>query len=446
LSSTTLRASAPATSFADLGLSEGIVKALAAKGITTPLPIQAATIVEALAGRDVAGKAPTGSGKTLAFALPIATTVEHAAPRRPRALVLAPTRELAAQIAVEMAPMLAVRHRSCFAFYGGVGYEPQRKALRRGVDVVVACPGRLEDLIDRGDLRLSDVDIVVVDEADRMADMGFLPAVRRILDATSPTRQTLLFSATLDGDVDVLVRSYQRDPVRHEVQAPADDHSLVTHRFHDVAHADRVDFCAELLRDHESAVVFVRTKHGADRLARQLTNAGVSAAPIHGGRTQSQRERTLAAFRAGKRKALVATDVAARGIHIDDVSCVVHYDLPPDPKDYVHRSGRTGRAGASGSVDAFVTPETRSTAVALLRSLDIAIGGTAGNTGSPAGSRGTQAKGATRGTDGAQRRRRGSGRSPNAGQNGQARGTAGRQARRRHQSGGAGQQKRTAHR
>lgn len=447
LSTTPLRANAPALSFADLGLSEGIVQALAAKGITTPLPIQAATIVEALAGRDVAGKAPTGSGKTLAFALPIATTVERATPRRPRALVLAPTRELAAQIAVEMAPMLAVRRRSCFAFYGGVGYEPQRKALRRGVDVVVACPGRLEDLIERGDLRLSDVDIVVVDEADRMADMGFLPAVRRILDATSPTRQTLLFSATLDGDVDVLVRSYQRDPVRHEVQAAADDHSRVTHRFHDVAPGDRVDFCAELLAGHESAVVFVRTKHGADRLARQLTNAGVSAAPIHGGRSQAQRERTLAAFRAGKRKALVATDVAARGIHIDDVSCVVHYDLPPDPKDYVHRSGRTGRAGASGSVDAFVTPETRSTAVALRRSLDLDIGGTAGHTGPSSGGPGTQSKGANRGANSNPRRRRTSGRSPNAGQNGQARGTGVRQARRRHQAGGAGQQqKRSAHR
>jgi superfamily II DNA/RNA helicase len=377
LSSTLLCADEAPAPFAALGLPDAVVRVLRKRGITSPLPIQAATIVDALAGRDVAGKAPTGSGKTLAFALPMAASVGRGAPRRPRGLVLVPTRELAGQIATELAPVLAACERSGHAFYGGVGFGPQRHALRRGVDVAVACPGRLEDLVARGDLSLSDVEIVVVDEADRMADMGFLPAVRRILDAATARRQTLLFSATLDGAVDVLVRAYQRQPVRHEVEAEAHDHARVTHRFHEVAAPDRVALCAHLLRDRGSAVVFVRTKHGADRLARQLAAAGVAADAIHGGRSQAQRERTLAAFRAGKCQALVATDVAARGIHVDDVSCVIHYDLPPDPKDYVHRSGRTARAGSVGSVDAFVTPDTRATAAALRRALDIVIEGAA---------------------------------------------------------------------
>ncbi|HUO47249.1 MAG TPA: DEAD/DEAH box helicase [Acidimicrobiales bacterium] len=440
LSSTFLGADAPASSFDALGLPDAMVRALRARGIVTPLPIQAATISDVLAGRDVAGKAPTGSGKTLAFGLPLATAVGRGAPRRPRALVLAPTRELAAQIVAELAPLLATRSRTCHPFYGGVGFGPQRQALRRGVDVAVACPGRLEDLIGRGDLSLSDVEIVVVDEADRMADMGFLPAVRRILDATTARRQTLLFSATLDGAVDVLVRSYQRTPVRHEVEAQSDDHSRVTHRFHDVAHADRIGLCADLLRDRDSAVVFVRTKHGADRVARQLTAAGVGADVIHGGRSQSQRERSLAAFRAGKRQALVATDVAARGIHVDDVSCVIHYDLPPDPKDYVHRSGRTGRAGATGFVDAFVTPDTRTTAAALRRALDIEIAGTAGvptraaQSGTRSGTRSdTRSGGPTPGGSGARARRHGSGspsRSKGSGQGAGGRGAAARRRRR----------------
>ena len=365
----------PTTSFAGLGLPESMVKVLTKRGITSPLPIQAATIADALEGRDVLGMAPTGAGKTLAFALPLAASVERGKPRRPRGLVLAPTRELAAQICAEMAPFLATRGLRCHPFYGGVGFAGQRQALRRGVDVAVACPGRLEDLMGSGDIALGDVDFVVVDEADRMADMGFLPAVRRIVDETSQRRQTLLFSATLDREVDVLVRRYQREPVRHEVAAVAGEEGRATHRFESVAHADRVTACAAIVSGERSSIVFVRTKHGADRLARQLSRGGLTAAAIHGGRSQSQRERTLAAFRSGRVQALVATDVAARGIHVDDVACVVHFDLPADAKDYVHRSGRTARAGAEGAVVSLVTPEQHQAAAALRRALDIEISG-----------------------------------------------------------------------
>jgi superfamily II DNA/RNA helicase len=374
----TVNAHAPAASFAELGVPADLCARLAERNIVTPLPIQAATIVDALAGRDVSGKAPTGSGKTLAFALPIALLVQRGRPRRPRALILAPTRELAAQIEAELRPLLAARSRRAHSFYGGVGFGPQRNALRRGVDVVVACPGRLEDLMRMGEVDLRDVDMVVVDEADRMADMGFLPSVRRILDATSSDRQTMLFSATLDGAVDVLVQRYQNDPVRHEVESEEEDLSRVSHHFETVDHAARAERCAEIAGSHVSSIVFVRTKHGADRLARQLGNRGLATAAIHGGRSQAQRDRALAAFRAGRVSTLVATDVAARGVHVDDVSCVIHFDLPADSKDYVHRSGRTARAGAEGAVVALVTPEQNGAAAALRRSLDLEIGGSAG--------------------------------------------------------------------
>jgi superfamily II DNA/RNA helicase len=370
-------AQALASSFTDLGLPHPIVRVLEGKNLMTPLPIQAATITDALAGHDVAGKAPTGSGKTLAFSLPMAASIGRGAPRRPRGLVLAPTRELAAQIAGELKPLLAARSRTVHAVYGGVGFGPQLQALRRGVDVIVACPGRLGDLLDQGALTLSAVDYVVIDEADRMADMGFLPAVRRILETTRTERQTLIFSATLDGAVDVFVNSYQCNPIRHEIQS-IDEQPVVTHRFHEVGHSERVALCVTLLRDRESAIVFVRTKHGADRVARQLAAAGVPTAALHGGHSQAQRERTLARFRAGRCRALVATDLVARGIHVDGVASVIHFDLPPDPKDYVHRSGRTGRAGVPGLVDGFVTPDTRSTAAALYRDLGLEIEGTAG--------------------------------------------------------------------
>jgi superfamily II DNA/RNA helicase len=362
------------TSFAELGLPQSLVHVLRRRGITLPLPIQAAVIPDVLAGRDVSGKAPTGSGKTLAFALPIAATLERSGPKRPRGLVLVPTRELASQIAVEMGPLLAARSLTAYPFYGGVKFSGQRNALRKGVDVAVACPGRLLDLMSTGELDLSDIEVVVVDEADRMADMGFLPVVRRILDTTPAGRQTLLFSATLDGDVHVLARRYQRQPVRHEV-AEREEPSRALHEFRAVASADRAALCAELVLAPGSSVVFVRTKQGADRVARQLKSAGAAAAAIHGDRSQAQRERTLADFRAGKVQALVATDVAARGIHVDDVARVIHYDLPADIKDYVHRSGRTARAGATGNVIAFVTPEKRQLGASLQSGLQLVDNG-----------------------------------------------------------------------
>jgi len=249
---------------------------------------------------------------------------------------------------------------------------PQLKILRRGVDVAVACPGRLADLVRRGNVKLDEVEIVVIDEADRMADMGFLPDVRRLLDMVREDRQTLLFSATLDGDVDVLIRNYQRDPVRCEVVDDADAADRTTHLFVHTKREERVSMSADLISTHGSAIVFCRTKHGTDRVAAQLQRAGVTAAPIHGGRSQAQRDKALALFQAGKVSALVATDVAARGIHVDAVGCVVHFDLPGDVKDYVHRSGRTGRAGADGMVVSLVTDTDVAKARALQKDLSLA--------------------------------------------------------------------------
>jgi superfamily II DNA/RNA helicase len=343
------------TSFTDLGVPAETAAALAVRGITEPFPIQALTIPAALTGRDVCGRAPTGSGKTLAFGIPLAHRVKRGHPGRPSALVLAPTRELAAQIHDELKRLGGGRGHKVASFYGGVGFGPQLEALRRGVDVAVGCPGRLADLVRRGDLKLDGVAFVVVDEADRMADMGFLPEVRRILDMVRPDRQTLLFSATLDGDVDVLISRYQHDPVRCEVAEDDDAGARTSHHFLDTTREARVAKTAELIEHHGPTVVFCRTKHGADRVAAQLQRAGVSAVAIHGGRSQAQRDRALASFAAGRSKALVATDVMARGIHVDDVGCVVHFDVAGDHKDYVHRSGRTGRAGAGGVVVSLVT-------------------------------------------------------------------------------------------
>ncbi|MCU1448407.1 MAG: helicase, superfamily, partial [Acidimicrobiales bacterium] len=304
------------TTFASLGVADDLCARLTKNGRTEPFPIQADAIPPALAGKDVCGRAPTGSGKTLGFGLPIAQRVARARPGRPRALILAPTRELAAQIETELRPLLAERKRYVASFYGGVGFGPQLKALRRGVDVAVGCPGRTADLVRRGDLILSDVDIVVIDEADRMADMGFLPEVRRLLDGVQPQRQTLLFSATLDGDVDVLVRNYQRNPVRCEVAPPEKQDDRTVHHFVDTVREKRVDLTRDLVVEHGPTIVFCRTKRGADRVAQQLTKVGVSSVAIHGDRSQGQRERALASFQAGRVKALVATDVAARGIHV----------------------------------------------------------------------------------------------------------------------------------
>ena len=282
--------------------------------------------------------------------------IEKAAPRRPKGLVLVPTRELASQVQDQLMALCWGTKTEVLAIYGGAGMERQMRALGKGVEIVVATPGRLKDLLERGSLRLDDVNLVVIDEADRMADMGFLPEVRRLLDLTNKKRQTMLFSATLDGDVDVLVRNYQTNPAHHEAES-IEEQGEVTHRFWSVSHADRIEVATAIVERSWPAIVFSRTRHGAERLSKQLNKAGVRAEAIHGDRSQSQRERALAAFGRGDVHVLVATDVAARGIHVDGVACVLQFDPPATDKDYVHRSGRTGRAGEPGTVITFVPPE-----------------------------------------------------------------------------------------
>ena len=362
------------TSFADLGVPAPIVASLADRGITAPFPIQALTLADTLAGRDVSGKAPTGSGKTLAFGIPLVVNCDRAERRRPRGLVLVPTRELATQVAGELSQLAGRNGPSVEAFFGGVPIPRNARALDRGVDIAVACPGRLADLINQRLIRLDDVDFVVLDEADRMADMGFLPQVRKLLDQCNSTRQTVLFSATLDGDIDVLVRNYQHDPVLHELEVPEEELPDIDHHFWDIDRTQRVSTAAQIIDRMGPTVVFCRTKRGADRVAKQLGSAGVSASAIHGDRSQSQRDRALDDFRAGRAQALVATDVAARGIHVDDVAAVIHFDPPEDPKDYVHRSGRTARAGARGVVVSLVITEKASLVKGLQKSLDLPRG------------------------------------------------------------------------
>lgn len=340
--------------FARLGVPDSICRALTERGITQPFDIQTAVLADALAGRDICGRAPTGSGKTIAFGIPLVANVGRARPHRPLALVLAPTRELADQIMMELRSFSGgVR---VAVVYGGVGYGNQVQSLRRGVDILVACPGRLEDLIEQGVVSLDAVEMVVVDEADRMADMGFIPAVRRLLNQTAPDPQTMLFSATLDGDVASLTRDYQHDPVRCEVGDETDDVISADHLFWTVARAGRIEVAADAISAAGPAIVFCRTRHGCDRLARQLERVGIVTAAIHGGRSQNQRTRALAAFSAGRVQALVATDVAARGIHVEGVGAVIHFDPPEDHKTYLHRSGRTARAGRGGVVLSLVEP------------------------------------------------------------------------------------------
>lgn len=347
------------TTFSDLGVPDGIVSALSRGGITHPFPIQAAVIPDGLSGRDICGRAPTGSGKTLAFGIPLVAGVGKARPRKPRALVLAPTRELAEQIKRDLVPLAIPARKWIAAIYGGVGYEPQRRAMRKGADIIVATPGRLADLIEERTIDLSEVDMVVIDEADRMADMGFLPEVRRLLDMTSPDRQTWLFSATLDGDVAVLTRDYQSNPVRHEVEGKDDGQSDARHLFWDVDHHDRLRHTADLIAAAGPSIVFCRTRHGADKVARKLAQSGIRAEAIHGGRSQGQRQRTLTNFTRGQIQAMVATDVAARGIHVEGVAAVVHFDPTDDAKTYLHRSGRTARAGSDGLVVSMVTSDQK---------------------------------------------------------------------------------------
>ncbi len=361
------------TTFAQLGVPRDLDATLERGGITTPFPIQAAALPDAIAGRDLCGRAPTGSGKTLAFSIPLALRATGGRPQRPTALVLVPTRELAAQVAEVLEPLARARGRSVATFYGGTKIARDQRRLRHGVDIAIACPGRLADLVQRRDIRLDDVQTVVVDEADRMADMGFLPEVRRLLDRTADDRQTLLFSATLDGDVDVLIRRYQRDPVRYEVPGAEEERGDVRHFFWNAVKHERTDIAGDIVRTVSPAIVFTRTKHGADRLTRQLRRQGITAAAIHGNRSQNQRERALADLSAGRVSTLVATDVAARGIHVDNVGVVVHYDPPTTGKDYVHRSGRTGRAGADGVVVTLVPPDKAKDVRSIQRSLALQL-------------------------------------------------------------------------
>ena len=357
------------TTFAQLGVPESICRALERDGIHQPFEIQAATMADALDGRDICGRAPTGSGKTLAFGIPLVVNAAHARSKRPTALVLSPTRELAEQIAIELRTFAG--DVQVGVVYGGVGYGPQLKRLRDGVDILVACPGRLEDLIDQGAVSLHDVDQAVIDEADRMSDMGFLPAVRRLLDQTATRRQTFLFSATLDGDVKTLTRDYQYEPVMHAVDAETPDVTAADHRFWQVNRAERVAACVQVINAVGQTIVFCRTRHGSDRLTHQLSQRGIRAAAIHGGHAQNRRTRSLRQFIDGNVQALVATDVAARGIHVDDVASVIHYDPPEDHKTYLHRSGRTARAGRGGLVMSLLQPEQMGDARRMQRRLGL---------------------------------------------------------------------------
>jgi superfamily II DNA/RNA helicase len=342
------------TTFEQLGVADDLCHALSERGITTAFPIQQMTIPDILAGRDVCGKAKTGSGKTLAFGLPMLQILPKAKPGRPTGIALVPTRELATQVRDELLPLALSRGVRITAIYGGDPIEKQIKALKDGVDLAVCTPGRAIDLIERGDLSVEDVKNVIIDEADRMADMGFLPQVEWILRNVEAGHQTLLFSATLDGAVDSLVRRYQKDPARHEVESKGATVEQMTHRFITVHEMDKAKVAAAIAQASGRTMIFSNTKHGADRLAGKLEDLGVSAAAIHGDLRQNMREKALANFSAGKLKALVATDVAARGIHVDDVDVVIHYDPPSDHKNYLHRSGRTARAGEDGLVVSLV--------------------------------------------------------------------------------------------
>lgn len=344
--------------FADLGLPAPVQQALDGAGFTEPFPIQAATLPDAIAGRDVLGKAQTGSGKTLAFGLAALSRLagDRSRPTAPRGLILVPTRELAAQVVDALDPFARALGVRTTVVVGGTSMNRQIDALRRGVDLLVATPGRLTDHIRGGTADLSEVTFTAVDEADRMADMGFMPQVTAILDRTTPGGQRLLFSATLDGEVDKLVRRYLTDPVTHAVAVPSTGVDTMEHHLLMVSNENKAAVVAEVAAREGRTILFVRTKHSVDRLVKKLRQAGVAAGGLHGGKAQGARTRVLADFTQDRTPVLVATDVAARGIHVDDISLVVHVDPPPDPKDYLHRAGRTARAGASGTVITLVTP------------------------------------------------------------------------------------------
>ncbi|MFJ2475424.1 DEAD/DEAH box helicase [Streptomyces sp. NPDC087659] len=350
-----------AESFADLEMPRQLLAALVAEGVTVPFPIQGATLPNTLAGRDALGRGRTGSGKTLAFGLALLarTAGRRAEPHQPLALVLVPTRELAQQVTDALAPYARSLSLRLTTVVGGMSIGRQARALRSGAEVVVATPGRLKDLIDRGDCRLDQVAVTVLDEADQMADMGFLPQVTALLDQVRPGGQRMLFSATLDRNVDLLVRRYLNDPVVHSVDPSAGAVTTMEHHVLQVRGTDKHAATTEIAARDGRVIMFLDTKHAVDRLTRDLLGSGVRAAALHGGKSQPQRTRTLARFRTGHVTVLVATNVAARGIHVDDLDLVVNVDPPTDPKDYLHRGGRTARAGRSGSVVTLVTPNQR---------------------------------------------------------------------------------------
>ena len=364
-------ASPAATDFAALGVPTVVVEALAGLGITTPFPIQSATLPDTLAGRDVLGRGRTGSGKTYAFLIPtlsrLARIGGRPAAKQPSALILAPTRELASQIEASALPVAKALGLRTATVFGGVSAGAQISALRSGVDLLIACPGRLEDLISGGHADLSQVEITVLDEADHMADLGFLPAVRRLLDRTPSDAQRLLFSATLDAGVDTLVRRYLHSPVTHSVDSETSPVEAMDHHALQVMAADRLPVLVELTSAPGRTLVFTRTKHGAKKLTKQLIASGVPAVELHGNLSQGARTRNLDAFSDGSVRTLVATDIAARGIHVDDISLVVHADPPMEHKAYLHRSGRTARAGAGGTVITLMTADQVSDVRALTK-------------------------------------------------------------------------------
>ncbi|MDD7940185.1 DEAD/DEAH box helicase [Actinomycetospora lutea] len=364
------RSAAP---FSDLGFPPAVVEILAARGITDPTPIQQAAIPDALSGRDVLGRGRTGSGKTLAFGLPMLARLAggRTVSKRPRGLVLLPTRELASQVRDALAPLAEALGLRQTVVYGGVGQGRQAEALRSGVDLLIACPGRLEDLLGQGLVDLDRVEVTVLDEADHMSDLGFLPAVRRLLRRTPADGQRLLFSATLDGEVDRVVREFLHRPVTHSVDTAQEPVPDMTHHVFTVEAADRTAVVQSLAEGRGRSMLFTRTKHAARKLSRQLTAAGIPATELHGNLSQPARDRNLGGFVSGDVRVLVATDIAARGIHVDDVGLVVHVDPPAEHKAYTHRSGRTARAGSAGDVVTLVAPAERSEVASMTRKAGI---------------------------------------------------------------------------
>ncbi|MGY1858312.1 DEAD/DEAH box helicase [Modestobacter sp. SYSU DS0290] len=424
-------------SWADLGVPAPLVEVLTASGLTSPFPIQVATLPDSLAGRDVLGRGRTGSGKTLAFSLPLvarlASSTSKRQPKRPRALILVPTRELANQVNATVEPLARALGLKTTVVFGGVGQNPQVQALAGGIDVLIACPGRLEDLIGQGHADLGAVEVTILDEADHMADLGFLPGVKRLLDRTPKVGQRLLFSATLDNGVDVLVKRYLTNPTTHSVDPAVAPVSTMTHHVFRVDPLDKNQIVKELASGEGRSVLFTRTKHQAKKLAKQLTAAGVPAVDLQGNLSQNARERNLEAFSSGEIRVLCATDIAARGIHVDDVSIVVHVDPPAEHKAYLHRSGRTARAGAGGTVVTIATPDQAGEVRTLARQAGItpevtaikpgareiaALAGPAAPYVEPAPAPEPQPQGTGGGANGGRRRRGGGGSSSGASSSG----------------------------